>query len=124
MTTLTPTQVRKIDKAGERIGKEFAENGVSTSQLRKVFGEIKRAENEFKFENDTEQAKKTLFLIKPHLAYAAARKEEMQDVKEKISKYMGLVMGDSSDEDMEMFFRIMEAIIAYHSYYTKVGVED
>ncbi|RRJ30246.1 type III-A CRISPR-associated protein Csm2 [Halocatena pleomorpha] len=124
MTTLTPEQVRKIDNTGERLGKRFAENDVSTSQLRKVFGEIKRAENEFKFEDDTEQAKQTLFLIKPHLAYAAARKEEMQDVKDEISRFMDLVVGDCSDEDMEIFFRIMEATVAYHSYYTEVGVEN
>lgn len=124
MTTLTPESVRKVDKTGERIGKQFAANDVSTSQLRKIFGEIKRAENEFRFEDDIEQATQTLLLIKPHLAYAAARHEEMRSVKEEVSRFMDLVVGDSSREDMELFFRIMEAIVAYHSYYTEVGVDE
>lgn len=126
MTTLTPTKVKKVDKTGERIGKKFAKNEVSTNQLRKIYGEIKRAENELKIEGDIEQAKQTLLLIKPHLAYAAARHEEMRaaGVKSEISRFMDLVVGDGGNEEMELFFRIMEAIVAYHAYYTEVGVDE
>ncbi|MFC7193133.1 type III-A CRISPR-associated protein Csm2 [Halocatena marina] len=117
MTTLTSEQAQKVNNTGDRIGEMFVEQGVSTSQLRKVYGEIKQAENEFKFEDSPEQAKRTLLLLKPHLAYAAARKENMSVVNKKISNLIDPVIKNNSSEEMELFFRLMEAIVAYHAYY-------
>nr|WP_264556837.1 type III-A CRISPR-associated protein Csm2 [Halocatena marina] len=75
MTTLTSEQAQKVNNTGDRIGEMFVEQGVSTSQLRKVYGEIKQAENEFKFEDSPEQAKRTLLLLKPSNLRSGAKGE-------------------------------------------------
>lgn len=122
MTTLTPEKARKVDVKGKRNGKKFYNEGVSISQLRKIYGEIKQAESKFRLDNDHEQAKQTLLLLKPHLAYAAARHDEMETVHEELSKYIDSAV--KNDDQMELFFRLMEATVAYHAYYDKKGGDN
>jgi CRISPR-associated protein, Csm2 family len=103
-----------VDEA-ERIGRELA-RPLTTSQIRNVFGEVKRLQMRF----DANR----LRMLKPKLAYMGARAGEggkrLQDV---LSTAVDAVFsGNPSDRKMleERFRRMVdffEAILAYHKAY-------
>lgn len=80
---------------------------LSTSQLRKFFGEIKRQQLTGYNEAD-------FILLKPKLAYAVGRAEKNSKVK-----YFYEVISDAIDkvkneQSFKNFIKIFEAIVAYH----------
>jgi CRISPR type III-A-associated protein Csm2 len=118
MTQIHEMDAESINDRGEELGEKYANNGVKSHQIRRVYSSVKRAEAEFKSENE-EEARRTLTLIKPHLAYAASRDDSMQDFMDDVSDLIDDAVED--DESMENFFEIMEAVVAYHSYYYEKG---
>lgn len=84
---------------------------LSTSQLRKFYGEVKRQQlngydpTEFK-------------LLKPKLAYSAGRLKntKMYDFYKVISEAIDNVTDDSSFKN---FIKMMEAVVAYQKFYEK-----
>ena len=115
MTSLQ--NAKNINDKAEQLGEKYVDKGITSSQIRKIYSSIKKAQNEYKFENDEESAKKTLTMIKPHLAYAASRDDSggMEEFMEDISQ----IIDDTVDggNDLNSFFDLMEAIVAYHNYY-------
>lgn len=136
--TIGPKGAGKINSIAETKGEQFANENVTTSQIRQIYAEIKRAETQYRSQEATTRARGTLLLLKPKLAYAASRQEEMAVVEQFIStcidKYVNpqvddvklsdddidLADDESDDRNMDVFFELMEAIIAYHHYYTEV----
>lgn len=110
---------KNIDQKAEELGKKYADRGISSSQIRKMYSSIKKAENEYRFEDNEEEAKRSLTMLKPHLAYAASRNNEMEIFKDEVSKFID----DAVDggRDLQDFFDLMEAIVAYHNYYEEKG---
>jgi len=120
MNEISLSATKKIDRVAQDYAEEFVNAGISTNQLRRIYSEVKRAENEFKFDDDSEKARRTLVLIKPQLAYAASRTEEMERVNEVVSEYLDKAVNGSAS-NMEAFFSLMEAIVAYHAYFEETG---
>lgn len=123
MTELSLENAKDVDEKAKRWGKKYEENDVTTSQLRQIYSEIKRAQNEFRFEEDgIEKARQTLVLLKPRLAYSAARSDdnEMEMVKDDFSNLIDTAI-NGDERCMRMFFQIMEAIVAYHAYFENGG---
>ncbi len=102
----------------ESFGKFLAENderdrinGLTTTQLRKFFGQIKRV-----------QAKgfnmKDVVMLKPQLAYAVGRDGKTGGRKTKINYFnKELIIGiDAIENDIHFnnFIDVLEAIVAYH----------
>ncbi|MCQ2230552.1 MAG: type III-A CRISPR-associated protein Csm2 [Paludibacteraceae bacterium] len=85
-----------------------AKNHLTTNQLRKFFGEVKRQQMSGYNETD-------FVLLKPKLAYAVGRAKE-KDAK---IKDFYFVIADAIDkvrteQDFKNFIKIFEAIVAYH----------
>ena len=118
MTQIQEMDAESINEKGESLGEKYANRGVKSHQIRRVYSSVKRAEAEFKSE-DKEEARRTLTLVKPHLAYAASRDDSMQDFMDDVSDLIDDAVED--DGSMENFFEIMEAVVAYHSYYSQKG---
>jgi CRISPR-associated protein Csm2 len=116
---ITVSGAKKIDKYGKKWGKEFAEAGVTTSQLRQIYAEVKRAQTRYRSDGDTEAARTMIILLKPKLAYAASRHDEMEIVRD---RFLALINKQVVPEDAELtgFFETMEATVAYHQYYQEV----
>lgn len=81
---------------------------LSTSQLRKFFGEVKRQQMSGYNETD-------FVLLKPKLAYAVGRAKAKQS---KIGDFY-IVLSDmidkvANEEDFKRFIKAFEAIVAYH----------
>ena len=98
----------------EFIGKAMADNKLTSSKIRSVYGEIKRIQmGEFAKENSS------FYLLRPKVAYAVGRD------KENIGLQLFKLVFDKSakcvkDEDTFLHFaNFMEAVLAYHRAYVK-----
>jgi len=97
--------------------KEDRKGALSTSQLRKFFGELRRIDSDF------EQKKNDILMLKPMLAYAVGRDGNKTRIKEfgnEISKGIDAIrLGDEvhAKNDFKNFLKIFEAIVAYHKFY-------
>lgn len=84
---------------------------MSTSQLRKFFGEVKRIEMQY---NASDVA-----MLNPLLAYAVGRDEgktKIKDFQVEISKAISAI---TTEKEFKNFVDIFEAIVAYHKCYEK-----
>jgi CRISPR-associated protein Csm2 len=101
---------------------QFADNlaneihsDVSTSQIRNVYGTVKKLEMQREFNS---KAYRQLLLLKPKLAYARGRAEtRKRPAFEKLEQALGIAIDTVSISDPETFKRFcnfFEAILAYH----------
>jgi len=118
MSSIQQMDAESINDRGEDLGEKYARSGVTSHQIRRVYSSVKRAEAELKSGNEDE-ARRTLTLLKPHLAYAASRDDSMQDFMDDVSDLIDDAVDDA--ESMGNFFELMEAVVAYHSYYDEMG---
>lgn len=101
-----------IDKKGKEI--DINEAKLTTNQLRKFFGEVKRQQMSGYDETD-------FVLLKPKLAYAVGRAKnanaKINDFYHVISNAIDCVKSDNKEESekrFKNFIKIFEAIVAYH----------
>ncbi len=90
-------------------------NGVTTSQIRNVYGTVKKLEMQHEFTN---KEHRQLLLLKPKLAYARGRADKgNKDAFEKLETALGVAI-DAVDvkqpETFKRFCQFFEAILAYH----------
>lgn len=109
-------------KIPKRKGKWNKERQIlSTNQLRKFFGEVKRLQSFAEF-NSSEFA-----LLKPKLAYAVARAKDedakIHDFYHVLTNAIDIV---SNKTEFKNFIKIFEAIVAYHkaSEVSKLNIEN
>ena len=102
----------------ESSGEYMAQNGLKSSKIRGIYGEIKRIQMKG-FEN----AKTDFYLLKPKVAYAVGReKANMKEIKGIIMFQMIFDQSFAHVKDnttYKNFCNLMEAIIAYHKAYVK-----
>lgn len=98
----------------EFIGKAMADNKLTSSKIRSVYGEIKRIQmGEFAKE------KASFYLLRPKVAYAVGRDKEnigLQLFKLVFDKSAKCVKGKDT---FLHFANFMEAVLAYHRAYVK-----
>jgi len=106
-TGITQETVRFSDD----LGKFIKETGLTTSQIRNVFGEIKRIQLKG-FENE----KPSFYLLKPKMAYASKRAGNIciQTLKQFFDEAHSHVNDKVSYQNFVDFF---ESILAYHKAY-------
>lgn len=102
----------------ENFGRHLATNGFTTSQIRNVFGEIKRIQMSGFNEN-----KSDFLLLRPKMAYASKRATDKDKRAigasdfEKVIKKAHLAVSSGIEGDntrFENFCDFVEAILAYH----------
>ena len=92
-------------EAAEKLGKSLENRGLKTSQIRKVYGAVKKIQVSEEFrQND-------LIMLKPKLAYAAARNQAVTDLKDALTQAIDKV---DSREKFKNFVDFFEATLAYH----------
>ena len=122
---LTDETVEWAKSFGEFLQKDdFKAHGsgpLTTSQIRKFFGELKRIQADpVKYKND-------IPLLKAKLAYAVGRdatsfkgivvhKTKIKEFYEELEKGIGFIRLDHK-EDIVNFVKIVEAVVAYHKFY-------
>lgn len=100
---------KQLDKVFEQIEQfvdKYAES-VTTSQLRNVYNEIVKI-----------QSVRELKLIRPHLAYVAARQDKEKAKAKEFMAFIDLLIQQvNTENELESFKKTMEAIVAYHKFY-------
>ena len=95
----------------EKAGKFMAKNGLTNSQIRNVFGEIKRIQMA-----GYEKDKASFLLLKPKMAYAASRnKNDGLNLFKDIFNRSFLDI--TSEKSYLNFCKFIESILAYHKAY-------
>ena len=102
---------KTLVEVAEKLGPELAGKGLTTSQIRNVFGAVKRMEMEM---DEGEFNTHEFVLLKPKLAYAAARdnKPGARQLKDVLSWAIDEVGNDKTK--FVRFVNFFEAILAYH----------
>jgi CRISPR-associated protein Csm2 len=98
-------------------GKKIKDGGLTTSQIRNVFGEMRRIQM-----NEYQKEKKSLILLKPKLAYAVKRhKNDGLEVFYKFFEiaYSAINFDDNNEgeKNFKNMLDITEAILAYHKFH-------
>lgn len=93
----------------DQFGKHLQANRLSTSQIRNVYGELKRIQMKG-FENE----KTSFILLKPKMAYSVARDRKLEDMKKVFDKAYDAVDTSAHFENLMDF---MEAVLAFHKSY-------
>lgn len=100
-------------KFSEGFGRYVKNNGLTTSQIRNVFGELKRIQMKG-FDSETT----SFLLLKPKMAYAVARdgKRGLRQLTDVFNAAYELVDVDSDkgNKQFENLMHFMESILAYH----------
>jgi len=110
---------KKLNDLAEKMGKNHKGN---TNQVRKMYNAFKKIQVEWNGADDKNQiVDKTIgdiHLVRPKLAYSAARNKKMKGLKNDIDRLINNL--DPEVEDIENFFKLLEAFIGYHKYFTEV----
>lgn len=95
-------------KYAEQAGKDLVSNKLTNSQIRRIYGEVKRIQM-----GQWEKNKSSFYLLKPKVAYAYGRDKSagMKIFKEIFDDSFQYV---SDNKSYENFCNFMEAILAYH----------
>lgn len=94
-----------------KLEKGFAK-ALTTSQLRKFFGQLRR------IQADYEKLQKEIPLLKPKLAYAVGRAEKDNKINDfylQIEGGLSLIKGNK--ESFDRFISLTESIVAYHKFH-------
>ncbi len=111
LTSLKDYPIRELVKHAEEFGPELRRQRLETNQIRKFLDALnqikaKIAGSAFSAEVETETV-----LLKPKLAYAAAR----QSAVKPLSNVMSVAIDKThSKEDFDRLVQLVESIIAYH----------
>lgn len=90
-------------------GRSRAKEAMSTSQIRRFYGALKRIQADF------ENLKGEILLLEPKLAYAMGRDEKKSKIDEFYKELSPLIRDIKEDEKkFKNFVSIVEAIVAYH----------
>lgn len=96
----------------EDAGKFMANNGLTNSKIRSIYGEIKRIQM-----GEFEKEKSSFYLLKPKVAYALGRDDRNEGLK-LFKKIFDLSSSSVTDQkSYQNFCSFIEAILAYHKAY-------
>ncbi len=102
----------------EEFGEYLANNRLTTSQIRNIYGEVMRIVTQVSSEGSlTLQARKEFLLLKPKIAYAAKRSgtRGIRAFKEVLDMaHQAVLDADDKVLGIENFKDFFEAILAYH----------
>lgn len=110
-------------KWGKQLGESLASNGLTTSQIRNIFSEVRRIEMRWTpDETSSEQAKKAEYdfiLLQAKTAYQLGKEtnhkkqEVLKELIDNLQSAMRLARRNNRD-DFQRFVDLFEAILAYH----------
>jgi CRISPR type III-A-associated protein Csm2 len=113
---VTPVTVSFAEEFGKYLGTTSGDmEKLTSTQLRKFFGEVKRQQMNKYDETD-------FALLKPKLAYAKARAHVNKKKYQKIDDFYTVIIAamdvvlksSNSEQSFKNFIKIFEAIVAYH----------
>ena len=125
-----PDGAQTLVEWAQRLGENLYKMGLTTSQIRALFGEVRQIQAEWGIKR--QRAFRRLVLLKPKMAYRARKErgkavEELVKVLDPALNYVikanprpeGQPPGarDNQDDNFQRFAEFFEAILAYHKAY-------
>ena len=105
-------------KAAENLGKSISNrnSGITTSQIRKVYSAVKKIQMKIQVDREFERNRNDLILLKPKLAYVAARAPRGRETStEKLQDALTQAIDRvDNHEKFKNFVNFFEATLAYH----------
>jgi len=108
----------------DQLGRDLKEMGLTTSQIRALFGEVRQIQGQWGMGGENRQrAARRLILLKPKMAYRARRERgrAVQELVDVLRPALDLVVAEkdaaTQDLDFKRFVEFFEAILAYHKAY-------
>lgn len=99
-------------KYAEEMGKFMAQNQLTNSKIRSIYGEIKRIQM-----GEFEKEKSSFYLLKPKVAYALGRDEKNEGLKLFKKIFDKASESVTNQKCYQNFCNLIEAILAYHKAY-------
>jgi CRISPR-associated protein Csm2 len=103
--------IRELVKHAEEFGPYLKQQRLETNQVRKFLDAVNRLKADLTETGDFAKIETEIVLLKPKLAYAAARQRAAKPLSDVISVAIDKV---NSKEDFERLVQLIESIIAYH----------
>ena len=104
--------IRKLVEQTEKFGKHLNEQRLETNQVRKFLDAINRLKSDLaQNQNNFSKIETEVVLLKPKLAYAAARQPAAKPLSDVMSKAIDKV---TDEKDFNRLVQFVESIIAYH----------
>lgn len=103
--------IRELVKHAADFGPYLKQQRLETNQIRKFLDAINRLKAELADTGDFSKIETEVVLLKPKLAYAAARQRAAKPLGDVMSAAIDKV---HSKEDFERLVQLIESIIAYH----------
>jgi CRISPR-associated protein Csm2 len=103
--------IRKLVEQAEQFGPYLKQQRLETNQVRKFLDAVNRIKAELPEDEDFTKIETDIVLLKPKLAYAAAR----QPAAKPLSDVMSIAIDQvHSIDDFKRLAQFLESIIAYH----------
>ena len=102
--------IRIMVKHAEKLGNLLAKD-LKTNQIRKFLDAVNRIKVDLRNHEEFSEIEPEIVLLKPKLAYAAARQDSAKPLSQVISKAIDKVR---SVNDFERLAQFIESIFAYH----------
>ena len=102
--------VRDLVQNAEMFGHELVNQGLKTNQIRKFLDAINQLKAKL-VDTSFADIKDETILLKPKLAYAAARQNAIKPLNQVISEAIDIV---EDEKDFYRLVQLVESIIAYH----------
>lgn len=103
--------IRDLVKHAEEFGPYLRQQRLETNQIRKFLDAVNRLKADLAEKEDFSKVETEVVLLKPKLAYAAARQKAAKPLSKVMSAAIDKV---HSGEDFERLVQLIESIIAYH----------
>ena len=103
--------IRQLVEDAEEFGPYLRKQRLETNQIRKFLDAINRLKADLAETGDFSKIETEVVLLKPKLAYAAARQRAAKPLSEVMSKAINIV---HNKDDFGRLVQLIESIIAYH----------
>ena len=118
-------QIMTADKSGEvlvryseQLAVQLIRDGLGTSQIRNIFSEVRTIESMWRSEGEQVAAMRRLVLLKPKMAYQAAREPKVKNLVLNLDQAISFIEKAKDPQEQESrfmkFVELFEAILAYH----------
>jgi CRISPR-associated protein Csm2 len=118
ITIITQDEPQLLVEEAEQAGKKLSDKRLTKSQIRNIFGTVRQIQSNWPPSIGPEDQKvrvRELLLLKPKLAYQAAREPTVRPLADVLDVAISQVQGQRVR--FQRFVELFEAILAYHTKY-------
>lgn len=97
----------------DKMGKHLKDEGLKTTQVRRFLDGVRKID--VQFDKGKKFNKDLVILLKPKLAYAAGRNQEIKPLMQVLEP--AITAGSKTYMDFKRLLALIEGVIAYHRFY-------